>query len=156
VGALGSAFPAEYLKQQVTRQLVPGCVIKLCEEMDDGRIQEKRYVVLSLGVHTTCCVINSKIGPFLQARPELLKCQVLMKVEHHGFMDHDSHVDCSRTKKFHTDHVIKELVAKLDWMLGTVAVDLREEIVAGLKHSPVLSAADVDELSKSLVGVTNF
>ena len=67
--ALGSSFPPEFLRGQIQRQLVPGAVIKLRAVMDDGKLQEKRFVVLHVDENTVCCVINSVVGAFLQAQP---------------------------------------------------------------------------------------
>lgn len=148
--ALGDAFPVEYLRAQILRRLIPGVVIKLREVMDDGQIHEKRYVVLRVDATSTCCVVNSRIGPFIQARPELLQCQVAMPVVDHDFMDHDSHVDCSRTKVFATDRVVRELLGKSDWILGEVSGDLRNQIIGALKYSPTLSPIEVSNLCASL------
>lgn len=148
--ALGSAFPPGFLKSQIQRQLVPGAVIKLRAVMDDGKLQEKRFVVAHVDEHTVCCVINTAIGPFLQARPALLKCQVTMAVAAHPFMSHDSSVDCSRTRSFATAEVIKELMGEPSWVLGQIAPDLRQEIIGALKFAPTLSPNEVARLCESL------
>ena len=148
--ALGSSFPPEFLRGQIQRQLVPGAVIKLRAVMDDGKLQEKRFVVLHVDENTVCCVINSVVGAFLQARPTLLKCQVSMAVVTHGFMSHDSSVDCSRTRAFATSEVIRDLMAQPTWVLGQIAPELRNEIIGALKFAPTLSPSEVARLCGSL------
>lgn len=153
MGTLGGAFPPEYLRQQILRKVRPGLVIKLREVMDDGQVHEKRYIVVKTDENTVCCVINSQIGPFLQARPALLQCQVAMPVADHSFMTHDSHVDCSRTRQFATVHVVRELMRQIDWILGTITPDLRDSIVAALKFAPTLSVKEVADICAALDSV---
>jgi hypothetical protein len=148
--SLGGAFPADYQRQHVLRHLIPGKVIKLREVMDDGQIHEKRFVLLRVDDDSVCCVINSQVSRFIQNRPDMLRCQVAMAVADHVFMDHDSHVDCSRTKNFTTARVVRELMDRPEWILGDISVDLRDEIIVGLKFSPTLSVKEVETLCGSL------
>ena len=149
---LGNRFPPAFLRQQLSRRLKAGIVIKLLRRTNDGLIREKRYVVVHVDAHTVTCIINSAIGPFLQARPDLLRCQVKMTAQLHGFMAHDSHVDCSHTHTFATEDVIDELMAKPDWILGEISRDLRAEMIAAVKFAPTLSAAEVVQICRSLEG----
>ena len=107
---LGANFPPAYLRAQITRQLKPGTVIKLIRRMDDGKIHEKRFVVVHVDVHTITCIINSKVSTFLQQRPDMLRCQVAMGRAAHSFMNHDSHIDCSRVRTYSTAEVIDDLL----------------------------------------------
>jgi hypothetical protein len=148
--SLGSGFPGDFLATQIARRLRPGVVIKLYRKMDDGRLHEKRFVVLLVDTHTITCVINSEIGPFIRVRPEMLRSQVQMPSAHHGFMDHDSHVDCSRTRAFLTDEVVADLKARPEWILGDASDKCCADIVAALKASPTISVADVQAISNSM------
>lgn len=152
--ALGDSFPLSLRRDSVRRQLAVGVVIKLTRRMDDGQVHEKRYVVLHVDADkTTACVINSAISRFIQDRKNLLRCQVAMSAATHGFMDHDSYVDGSRTWVYATDSVVEELMSHGDWILGTMTGDLRDRLVAALLCSPALSQDDVDNLTKSLRGM---
>lgn len=148
--SLGSGFPPEFLRGRVRSQLRPRAVIKLVRKMDDGDIHEKRFVVLHVDEMTVTCVINSQISGFVERRPELLRCQVSMSAGEHPFMDHDSHVDCSRTRIYRTDDVVRDLANRPEWILGRVSPALTAGIVAALKFSPTLSAAEVELLLLSL------
>ena len=150
---LGSAFPPKYLEAQIRRQLVPGAVIKLLRVMDDGQLHEKRFVVLHVDEQTVACVINSGIGPFIRVRPHLLRCQVAMLIKSHSFMSNDSHVDCSRVRAFGTSDVLRDLVAQPGWILGSITLELRDEIVAALKQSSTISAVEVTRLCASLASM---
>ncbi len=148
--ALGNAFPPGMAAASIRRQLRPGTVIKLRRVMDDGEIHEKRFVVVHVDERTVTCIVNSKISAFLRARPVLLRCQVSMPAAAHPFMSHDSHVDCSRTRVYATDDVVRELQSEPGWVLGAITSGLRDEMVAALKFSPVLSAHEVNSLCASL------
>ena len=149
----GSRFPPDFRKAQIERQLKPGTVIKLYRRMDDGQFHEKRYVVMHVDEHTVTCVINSAISNFVLNRPALLKCQVAMPCVSHSFMQHDSHVDCSRTHRFATVDVVADLSSKTDWVLGQITADMRDQIVGAIKFSETLSAAEVQILCRSLATV---
>lgn len=147
---LGDRFPAAFRRTQILRQLVPGVVFKLNARMDDGKIKEKRFVLLKVDTDAITCVINSKLSNFVRTKDELLKCQVSMPVEGHSFMDHDSHVDCSAIRSYLMEDVIAELMLHPDWILGPITLDLRNEIAAALKYSPLIAPNVVAELCQSL------
>lgn len=140
----------EFLRAQFQRQLTTGAVIKLSEKMDDGKVQEKRFVVAMVTDKTFCCVINSKVNTFLQSRPALLKCQVLMPHVDHPFMSWDSYVDCASTKAYSSVHVLDEFMKKTGSLLGRVTSALRDNMVSALKFSPALSVKEVTALCIAL------
>jgi hypothetical protein len=45
-------------------------------------------------------LINSEINQFIVKRPHLLASQILFKRAEHGFLFHDSYLDCSRIYPF--------------------------------------------------------
>lgn len=73
-----------------------------------------------------------------------------MKAAQHDFMDHDSHIDCSRVRAFLTDEVIADLMTRPEWILGNAVDSCCQDITAGLKASETLSAAEVERLCDSL------
>ena len=151
---LGQAFPPGLAAISIRRQLRPGAVIKLRRVMDDGRIHEKRFVVIHVDERTVT-VINSAISVFVQTRPALLRCQVAMPAAAHSFMEHDSHVDCSRTHAYATNDVVRDLVKEPGWVLGAIAAGLRDEMLAALKFSPALSVHEAEVLCASLERAAN-
>lgn len=150
--SLGSRFPREFLREQLRRQLKPGIVVKLRVEMDDKREHEKRFVVVGVGEHMASFVINSEPGAFLTRRPALLKCQVKIDAVSHPFMNHDSHIDCSRVREYSLAEVLKQLQDEPSWVLGSVTESVRAEIAAAIKASPTISVADATALCASLDG----
>jgi hypothetical protein len=148
--SLGSGFPEEFRVAQIRRRLRPGAVIKLFRKMDDGRLHEKRFVVLHVDDHTITCVINSEISQFIRTRPALLRCQVRVRATEHDFMDHDSHIDCSRVRSFLTEEVIADLMSRPEWILGQVGDSCCNDIAGGIKASETLSVAEVEKICSSL------
>lgn len=150
---LGNAFPAALVDASVRRQLIPGAVVKFVAMMNDGELHEKRFVVLHVDDQTMTCAINTQVSKFIQARPELNKCQVEMKSSSHAFMDHDSHVDCSRIREYSTNEVCAQLREHPEWILGSITIELRDEVVSGLKHSPAIPPATLSAALSSLSGI---
>lgn len=148
--ALGSAFPRGVAEASIRRQLQPGTVVKFKATMDDGKVHEKRFLVLSVDARTTTLVLNSEISRFVRARPEMLKCQVMMDVASHPFMDHDSHIDCSRTRGYSTSEVVDQLVANPSWVLGQIADPAGRQVIAAMKASVTISPSDAGALCASL------
>jgi hypothetical protein len=118
--------------------------------MDDGQFHEKRFLVVRIGDTAITCVINSRVTTFIYNRPELYRCQVLMTASEHGFMDHDSHVDCSRTRHYAIEAVLHDLCEQPDWILGEVSVALRADVVSALRAAATLSTTEVELICRSL------
>lgn len=119
--------------------------------MDDGKLHEKRFVVVHVDEHTFTCIINSNVSAFLKNRPDMLRCQVLIPTDGHAFMDHDSHIDCSRTRTYSTAEVTNELLQKPEWILGKITASLRDEMIAAIKFAPTFSAKEASAICQSLI-----
>lgn len=52
-------------------------------------VSEDRVLVCSV-------LINSEINQYIQKRPRLLSCQVLLKGEDYDFLSHDSYANCAQ------------------------------------------------------------
>jgi len=137
------SFPPEYIDASIRRQLVPGTIIKFNAIMDDGKLQEKRFIILDVSGDTFTCVINSKINSFIAKNAKLLQCQVEIKKQQHPFMDWDSHIDCTRVRTYSTDNVVEQLKGVPTWILGCADNNLIDQIMAALKLSPSLSPLEV-------------
>lgn len=151
--SLGSLFPKGLATASIGRQLQPGTVVKFNAIMDDGKLHEKRFLVLSVDARTTTLVMSSEISAFIRARPEILKCQVMIDAASHGFMDRDSHIDCSRARDYATTEVVDQLVNNPAWILGKVSSPVVHQVVAAIKASPTISPAVAKSLCDSLAAV---
>ncbi|WP_160055757.1 hypothetical protein [Pseudomonas sp. R84] len=110
-------------------------------EMDDGRMHEKRFVVLDVSEDTFTCVINSRISAFIAKNENKAKCQVQIEASQHPFMSWDSHVDCSRIRTYSRTELVDQLCAHPEWILGMTTPELRERIIAAIKISKTIPSA---------------
>lgn len=148
--ALGSAFPKGLAEASIRRQLQPGVVVKFTAVMDDGKLHEKRFLVLSVDARTVTLVMNSEVSAFIKARPEMMKCQVSMDAASHGFMDYDSHIDCSRARDYATSDVVDQLINDPTLILGRVSAAVGNQVIAAIKASVTISPSVAQTLCESL------
>ena len=149
--SLGSHFPAGMAAASARRQLRPGAVVKFVATMDDGRQHEKRFVVLHVEGDVACCVMNTELHAFIARNPDLLRSQVLLPGSL-PFVDHDSHLDCSRVRVYASDELVGQLEANPAWVLGNITTAIRDQIVAALKASRLISAEDCARYCDALEG----
>ena len=50
--------------------------------------------------------INSNIHPYVQNRPKLLECQILIRASDNWFLNHDSYIDCTQLYQFGDDNLV--------------------------------------------------
>ncbi len=55
-------------------------------------VSEDRILVCSV-------IINSEINPYIQRRPRMLACQVMLKCADYDFLSHDSYANCAQPIK---------------------------------------------------------
>ncbi|MCA7955352.1 hypothetical protein LGM43_34380 [Burkholderia seminalis] len=120
--------------------------------MDDGKVHEKRFVIVRIDGDVITCVINTEINKFIANRPDLNRCQVAIKSDTHEFMSESiSHIDCTRLRTYSFDEVVDQLVAKgTSWILGTITSDVGGAMQDALKHSRLIAAGDVAVCCDSL------
>lgn len=150
--SLGSIFPDALKKQRIANRLKPGIVIKHKAQMDDGVVREKRYVVLSVSEDTLTCVINSQVSNFIKCREYMLKCQIAVSGNNYNFLDHDSHIDCSRVRIYKTSEIISQLSNDPSWIYENIDDKLRKEIIEALSKS---ESIDSITLRKCCTDLTN-
>lgn len=144
------AFGKTEVQKSAIRQLVPGAIVKSFQRMDDGKKHEKRFVVVEVSDSVVTCVINTNIPRLYSNNSVLLNCQVEVTTNDHPFMDHLSHLDCSKVMSFKTADAIAQLVDKPEWILGTASNALLGNMVAALASSPLLTPGEVSSYCGSL------
>lgn len=151
---LGDAFSEPDRRKSALRQLVPSAVAYLEVAFPEGR--KSKYLVVA-SVDAECCtfVVNSRVHPFIEARPELSVCQVRLDAARHEFLRRDSWIDCHQILRLPTEAVVYELVADMGRLKGRVHQDVLNEIIAAVKRAPTLSAAEQTLLAKALERVAN-
>jgi hypothetical protein len=152
MGSLGDALPQGMKEERVRAQLVPGAVIKLPMSFDGGKPKEKRLIVLRVTESTVCTVINSERHPILEKNPASKRAQIPVSAAKCKFLDHDSFIDCSRTRPLATEDVIAELVRDTSRILDPIDAEVRAEIIARLQISSTIPPAESAALRAALGG----
>ena len=151
---LGDAFSESDRRKSALRRLVPGAVIYL-EVVLPGDRKNKFLVVAHVDAECCTFVVNSRVHPFIEARPHLSVCQVKLDVARHDFLRRNSWIACHEVLKLRTEAVISELVADMSRLRGTVHKDVLDEIAAAVKRAPTLSAAEQALLARALTEADN-
>ena len=146
---LGDAFSESDRRKSALRRLIPGAVVYL-EVVLPGDRKNKFLVVASVDAECCTFVVNSRVHPFIEARPDLSVCQVRVDAARHDFLRRDSWIACHEVLKLRTDAVIDELVADMGKLKGRIHRDVLNEIAAAVKRAPTLSAADQTYIVESL------
>ena len=65
-----------------------------------AEISHEKFLIVA-GVTEDCILactvlINSEINPYIQRRPRMLSCQVLLKDDDYDFLSHDSYANCAQ------------------------------------------------------------
>ena len=146
---LGDAFSESDRRKSALRRLVPGAVVYLEVVLPGDR--KNKFLVVAY-VDAECCtfVINSRVHPFIEARPDLSVCQVKLDAARHDFLRRNSWIACHEVLKLRTEAVISELVSDMSRLRGTVHKDVLDEIAAAVKRAPTLSAAEQTLLAEAL------
>lgn len=136
---LGQYFPADFARTQLERQLQPGMVVKFVAKMDDQAFHEKRFVILHVSDETFTCVINSEISRFIAEREHMAICQVPIDQASHSFMSWDSHIDCSRVRKYTKAEILGQLQKNPDWVMGMTSTAVLSQMAEAIGRSKLVS-----------------
>lgn len=74
-------------------------------------------------------MINSEVNPYIQRRPRMLSCQVMLKGDDYEFLSHDSYANCAQPIK-----------AKLDSFM-----------VDEMKYCGLLSEPDLQQVQQRII-----
>ena len=146
---LGDVFSESDRRKSALRRLVPGAVIYL-EVVLPGDRKNKFLVVAHVDAECCTFVVNSRVHPFIEARPDLAVCQVKVDAARHDFLRRNSWIACHEVLKLRTEAVVSELVSDMSRLRGTVHGDVLDEIAAAVKRAPTLSAAEQTLIAEAL------
>jgi hypothetical protein len=85
-------------------------------------VAEDRILVCSV-------LINSEINPYIQKRPRMLSCQVLLKGNDYDFLSHDSYANCAQPVR-----------AKLDAFMADE-----------MKYCGLLNVSDLNQVQQRII-----
>ena len=148
--SLAHLFPANLTQQSAIRQLIPGAVVKMLQEMNDGTTKEKWFVVIEVNASTVTCIINTNIPKLYASKPSMLACQIPLAPATHPFIHHDSHLDCSKVMPFPTANAIAQLSEKPEWFMGTADAKLLGDMILALNKAPTLNRRDAARYTSTL------
>ena len=151
---LGDAFSESDRRKSALRRLVPGAVVYL-EIVLPGDRKNKFLVVAHVDAECFTFVVNSRVHPFVEARPDLAVCQVKVDAARHDFLRRDSWIACHEVLKLRTDAVVAELVKDMGRLRGSIHEEVLTEIVAAVKRAPTLSTAEQTLMAKALERAAN-
>lgn len=138
------------MREDARKRLLPaGTVLRVRTQFEDNTAKEKRIIVAHVDETTSACLINTSDGHFQVMQPELLICQATMLQGEHPFMDHDSHVDCSRLRPYPTDWLLEQIELTPSRRLGVISPALRVAMLSALKHAPHISVIEMNRVLAS-------
>lgn len=146
---LGDVFSESDRRKSALRRLVPGAVIYL-EVVLPGDRKNKFLVVAHVDAECCTFVVNSRVHPFIEARPDLSVCQVKVDAARHDFLRRNSWIACHEVLMLRTEAVVSELVSDMSRLRGTIREDVLDEVAAAVKRAPTLSAAQQTLIAEAL------
>ncbi len=146
MASLGEHFPIENKRAYIEAALKAGCVVRLSVKFPT--ITKPKFLVLvsTDDPEYLTFIVNSEINTFIQNRPQLLQCQVIIDVTNHIFLNADSHVACHEVWPIKREEVIRELIQNPSSIKGKISLDVRSRIIAAVK-----SAKTIDKDKKNRI-----
>ena len=147
---IAASFPEAERKNAVSRGLLPGVVLYLsCPFTSPPK--DKFIIVGDPDDPPLLVVINSAIHPYVQARPHLLQCQVLISAKAHTFLSHDSYADCAHVEaSMSLEEVRVQLEADPSRIRGAVATKSVADVLAALSKASTVSPSHLVRITASL------
>jgi len=133
--ALFDSFPQELQDKLIDDSITPGKILLLfCNFTTPPK--DKFIVVLSTSPLILSFVINSKIHPFIMARPELLNLQVEISTIDYPFLTHNSYIACHQlVNNLSTDEIKGQLKKDISRIKGELTGNTRLEIINSVRSS---------------------
>lgn len=147
---LGDFFPPSEKECHISRNLVPGCVIRIhCTFTLPPKI--KFLVVAHVTKNPLLFVINSEISEFVQLRSYLLDCQILLPASEYEFLDHDSYLDCGQIiDSLSLTYIQEEIEKDIGIIKGNLKHCTISEILTVIEKSKMISPKHKNLIRSSL------
>ena len=132
-------------KQQerfIRENILPWQLLRLyCEFTTPAK--NKHLLLISLYPNPLLLMINSKIHPYIKSQACLKATQVLLSVNDHYFLPHDSYIDCREVyTTFSLNDIVKQLQKDKQRIKGFINEEAQDQVIAAIKASPVLEQQD--------------
>lgn len=96
-------------------------------------VSEDRILVCSV-------MINSEINPYIQKRPRMLSCQVVLKGDDYDFLSHDSYANCAQPVRAKLEAFMSDEMKYCGLLSGGDLTQVQDRIIA----SGMLTVAEID------------
>jgi len=148
---LGDHFPEALKKAKIQDQLIPGQVVYLHCDFAKPTPKNKYLLIASIEPQVLLYIINTSIHEYISSRDYLLVAQVEIDRDNHGFLDHNSYIDCTTTiRRFNYDELESILISDMSRLKGSVSADVRTQVLAATKASSTLPGREQDWILSSL------
>lgn len=146
---LGDCFPEDERKAHLRSILAPGSILLLdCYFTKPPK--PKFCILLCLEPEPVMVLVNSKISKFLEDRPALRDCQVLLHSTHHQFLKHDSYIDCTQSLKVSIEEIESQILKDVKKIKGRIFQDEKEAIVYAISTAKTIPMRDKEWVLKAL------
>lgn len=148
---LGDMFPRNFVEAFAqNRELTCGDVLYLhCPFTTPPK---EKFLLVACCNPLLVLVINSEINPFIQAREELLTCQVELPEHDHDFLEWDSFVNCIEAHAAFNIEDIRETVIS-DYqrtIRGRIADYCMREVFLAVQASPTMKRGQKRQILEAL------
>ena len=75
-------------------------------------------------------MINSEINQYIQKRPRMLSCQVELKSDDYGFLNHDSYANCAQPIKAKFDFFVEDNMKYCGLLNEADLIQVQQRIIA--------------------------
>lgn len=135
--------------RQLLTQLRPGCVLRMYQPLAE---KVKRHVLIAaMADRSIAFLINTRPSILIERRQEFLRRQLLMPLNEHPFMSHDSYIACHDTVRLPAaKELVEQLHARRIEILGYISRGVVAKIASMSAGSPVIAERDLQLIA------TNF
>ena len=147
---LSDSFPRKERLDYAKRNLVPGVVL----HMYNPHIKHpklKYHILAAMAESPLVILISTDMPSFANSRPNVKRCQVLMRASDHPFLEHDSYADCGRVLDKISEHdILKCIVENTDCVRGELPAETCKEIAEAVWSSKSVSMKHKKSISIAL------
>jgi hypothetical protein len=117
---LGDCFPEPFRRSFLANQFGPGSIIRLFCDFTHPQPKNKYLVVMSV-TPLLFFAINSQVNNYIQQRPHLKACQIILRSSEYTFLGHDSYLDCSEViDSLRVDDIMNQLMSDTSRAVGAL------------------------------------
>ncbi len=148
---LGDMFPRNFVEAFAqNRELTTGDVLYLhCPFTTPPK---EKFLLVACCNPLLVLVINSEINQFIEAREELLNCQVEIPVHDHDFLEWDSFVNCIEAHAaFNIDAIKEKVISEYPRTVrGRIADYCMRAVFTAVQASPTMKRGQKRQILEAL------